>query len=190
MIKVVNWFMPTSKVKASLNISNQCLACGNTLDINPGSVGRLKHYCDSICRVSFHRGRRPAVTTSDLQVKVENGVLSLLEKKEILAVAIPSLNKNGSRLTNLYIPKILFDKIKDLSIESGLEGKISEIVSLCIYEWLLYRELIVDKDITNIDNSYSEGASNASNEKLKNTDINQEFNWLANLEWLNYIDIS
>lgn len=180
--------MPTSKVKASLNSVRQCLACGNMLDTDVSSAGRVKYYCDSICRVSYHRGRRPIIVTNNFQTKVENGVLVLLGKKEPHAMNIPSLNKNGSRLANIYIPKDLFDKIKELSIESGLEGKVSEIISLCIYEWLLYRKLIVDKNIVDTDNSYS--ATELPNKKTINPNKDQSFDWLANLEWLNDIDIS
>jgi len=52
--------MPTSKLKAELESSQTCRACGKLLEIDPAVPGRIRHYCDDKCKTAFHRGKRPS----------------------------------------------------------------------------------------------------------------------------------
>jgi hypothetical protein len=50
--------MPISTTKSDLpNLT--CDACGKPLSVVPDGPGRIPRFCDTKCRVAFHRGRRP-----------------------------------------------------------------------------------------------------------------------------------
>lgn len=51
--------MPTSNIKRNIPTQTKCLACGDTLIIDPSAPGRLKKYCNDVCRSAFHKGKRP-----------------------------------------------------------------------------------------------------------------------------------
>lgn len=51
--------MVIRNVKETISDNRRCEACGAPLKLNPRQVGRLARFCNAVCRVNFHRGRRP-----------------------------------------------------------------------------------------------------------------------------------
>lgn len=90
--------MPTTSIKKDkLSVSKpQCLACGKPLIIDPSQSGRLKKYCNDLCRSSFHKGKRP-------QAENLPSLDSLLATLDELSEGVRSFDKEITTIKTILI---------------------------------------------------------------------------------------